>query len=69
MPPCQQACSTPRGSKRLEHLILPSLQLAGGLWVCRYQHRLFYDILVYRRPDKLVNLGNGILYINIPVMA
>jgi hypothetical protein len=45
------------------------LQLAGGLWVCRYQHRLFYDILVYRRPDKLVNLGNGILYINIPVMA
>lgn len=41
---------------------------SGVVWH-RYQHRLFYDVLVYRRPDKLIDLGNGIMYINIPVVA
>ena len=36
---------------------------------CRYHHRLFYEYLVYRRPDKLVDLGNGVAWFNIPVMA
>ena len=49
--------------------VLFTVWLTLILAVCRYQHRLLYDILMYRRPDKLVNLGNGILYINIPVMA
>ena len=36
---------------------------------CRYHHMLFYEYLVYRRPDKLVDLGNGVAWFNIPVMA
>lgn len=35
----------------------------------RYHHQIFYEYLVYRRPDKLVNLGNGVTWLNIPVMA
>lgn len=44
-----------------EHAVMP--------WVfCRFHHKLFYDVLVYRRPDKLLNLGNGVLFLNIPVL-
>jgi hypothetical protein len=36
---------------------------------CRFQHQVLYDILVYRRPEKLLSLGQGIIYINIPLVA
>eukprot|EP00884_Botryococcus_braunii_P015790 jgi/Botrbrau1/2895/Bobra.0036s0037.1 len=34
--------------------------------VYRFNHKLFYDVLVYRRPDKLLDLGHGMIFLNIP---
>ncbi|KAK9814596.1 hypothetical protein WJX72_008413 [[Myrmecia] bisecta] len=37
----------------------------------RYNHRVLYDVLMFRRPEKLVHLGNGVILINmgVPVVA
>ena len=50
--------------------VLPTRSYESETFVlCRYHHMLFYEYLVYRRPDKLVDLGNGVAWFNIPVMA
>ena len=35
----------------------------------RFHHQLFYNFVVYKRPDKLINLGHGVVVFNIPIMA
>jgi hypothetical protein len=33
----------------------------------RYNHEILYTVLMYRRPEKLFNLGGGVIYVNMPV--
>lgn len=36
--------------------------------LCRYNHEVLYNVLMYRRPEKrMFNLGGGIIYLNLPV--
>lgn len=35
----------------------------------RYNHEILYHVLMYRRPEKLLNLGGGVIFINLPVQV
>jgi hypothetical protein len=39
----------------------------AGVRTCRYNHEVLYNVLMYRRPEKLFNLGGGVIYLNMPV--
>jgi hypothetical protein len=45
-----------------------SLSPQETVW-CRFNHRLLYDVLVYRRPDRLLDLGHGVIVLNFPILA
>lgn len=47
------------------------LEREGMSWrtLYKFHHQLFYNFVVYKRPDKLLNFGHGVVIFNIPVMA
>ena len=40
-----------------------------SMTACRFNHRVLYDVLMCRRPDKILDLGQGAIVINLGAAA